>query len=97
MVRRGKNSPIVISKTEGSLSRIDPEKWTRIENLDALVRPTLEQSFSKAQAEQIARQLGVHWGTVYRYRRRLLDQGVATGGHADFRRDPRACLRIRRC
>jgi len=73
MVQRKINHSKVISSTQGSLSDIEPKKWERIALIDALVRPTLEQEFGKIQAQEIAARLQIHWTTVYRYRRRLLD------------------------
>ncbi len=78
MVQRNITHSKVISSTEGSLSSIALKKWERVEQIDALVRPTLEQEFGKIQAQEIAKMLRVHWTTVYRYRRRLLDQEIAS-------------------
>jgi len=78
MVQRNIIYSKVISSTEGSLSSIALKKWERVEQIDALVRPTLEQEFGKIQAQEIAKKLRVHWTTVYRYRRRLLDQDIAS-------------------
>jgi putative transposase len=78
MVQRKINHSRVISSTQGSLSDIEPKKWERIALIDALVRPTLEQEFGKIQAQEIAARLQIHWTTVYRYRRRLLDLDLAS-------------------
>ena len=78
MVQHKINHSKVISSTQGSLRDIDPKKWDRIALIDALVWPTLEQEFGKIQAQEIAKKLQIHWTTVYRYRRRLLEQELAS-------------------
>lgn len=78
MTRRSITNSNVLSKTSGALELIDMPKWTHVEALDAQIRPTLALPPDRIEAKRIAQQLGVHWTTVYRYRRRLLNGGVAT-------------------
>jgi len=78
MVRRNINNAKVMSRTQGSLSDVDSKKWARIEQIDMLIRPTLEQELGKIPAQEIANKLQIHWTTVYRYRRRLLNQDLAS-------------------
>ncbi|MBC7500584.1 MAG: transposase [Herminiimonas sp.] len=78
MVQRNAGDSNVMSKAPGALERIDHSTWSRLEVLNALIRPTLEHPFNQTQAEQIALQINVHWVTVYLYRRRLLGEGIAT-------------------
>ena len=84
MTQRSIGDSNVMTKAPGDLELIEPATWTRLELLNALIRPTLELPFNQATAEQIAQQLNVHWVTVYRYRQRLLGDGVATAllGHS---------------
>ena len=76
MTQRSSGNSNVVSKAPGELELIDTTAWTRLKLLDAAIRPTLGLAFNKALAEQIAQQLQVHWGTVYRYRQRLSAEGT---------------------
>jgi putative transposase len=78
MPQRSNCDSNVTAKVSGELELIAPTTWTRLELLDAAIRPTLGIPFNQAMAQQIAQQLQVHWVTVYRYRRRLLGEGIAT-------------------
>ena len=78
MTRRSISNSNVLSKTSGALGLIETSKWTRVEALEAHIRPTLDLPLNRIEAKRIAQQLGVHWTTVYRYRRGLLNEGVAT-------------------
>ncbi|MFD2272607.1 helix-turn-helix domain-containing protein [Undibacterium arcticum] len=78
MTQRSSGDSNVMAKVPGELELIDSTTWTRLALLDAAIRPTLALPFNQAMAEQIAHQLNVHWGTVYRYRQRLLAEGIAT-------------------
>ena len=78
MAQRSSGDSNVMSKIPGALERIDSTTWTRLELLNAWIRPTLELPFNQAMAEHVAQQLNVHWVTVYRYRQRLLGAGIAT-------------------
>jgi putative transposase len=78
MTQSSSGNSNVVSKAPGDLELIDTTAWTRLELLDAAIRPTLGLAFNRALAEQIAQQLQVHWGTVYRYRQRLSAEGTAT-------------------
>jgi len=65
--------------TNSCLSNYLQRIWLNFERSPtALVRQTLEQELGKIQAQEIAKKLQIHWTTVYRYRRRLLEQELAS-------------------
>jgi hypothetical protein len=66
MTQRSNCDSNVTAKVPGELELIDPTTWTRVELLDAAIRPTLELPFNQTLAEQIAQHLHMHWVTVVR-------------------------------
>lgn len=59
-------------RKKGSVvDNIPDERWARLERIAALLKPTTQGFLSLSDAKELAKQLGVHWTTVYKYRRRL--------------------------
>lgn len=94
MRRRSISASNVTGKAPGPLEVMASAKWNRLALLNALIRPTLDYPFNQQVAERIAKRLDVHWVTVYRYRQRLLGEGVATAILGRVRGFPKGSSRL---
>ena len=84
MTRRSIGDSNVMGKMSSELEQISSTNWSRLQLLDAAIRPTLACPLSQSVAEKIASDLGLHWVTVYSYRQRLLASNVTGHASKDF-------------
>ena len=68
----------VVGRAEGELESIPDAQWQRLQQRAAILRTFGDGPMTQAQAERAGQQLGVHWTTAYRWRKRLLDGGLVT-------------------
>ena len=64
--------------TEGDLESIPEGQWQALEHRAAVLRGLGAGSMTHAQARRAGEQLGVHWTTAYRWRKRLLEGELVT-------------------
>lgn len=67
-----------IGRAEGELESIPEQEWQLLQTRAAVLRSFGEGSMTHAQAKRAAKQLGVHWTTAYRWRKRLLEGELIT-------------------
>jgi putative transposase len=62
----------VRSRAAGALERIDPARWDELQRIAETLRSLGTAPLTRPRAEELAERLGIHAGSVYRYRRRLV-------------------------
>ncbi len=83
-MRRSKSTPptppatYTVGHTEGELESIPEEAWKTLQQRAAILRSFGDVSMTHAQARRAGQQLGVHWTTAYRWRKRLLEGELVT-------------------
>lgn len=78
MKQRNARTVIVRGKTGSVVDNVPEERWARLERIATLLKPTVQGSLTLSGAKELAKQLGVHWTTVYEYRRRLNNSAETT-------------------
>ena len=64
-------------RAAGSLEGVANKRWRQLERVVKALRALDDEPMTRAGAERLAKRLGVHWATVYRYRSRLREAGGA--------------------
>ena len=65
-------------RTQGQLERFEEKRWKQIERIAQALRALGDDPLTQPCAQALAKRLGVHWRTIYRYRARLAQIGEST-------------------
>ena len=76
--KRPVNSLPVRGRTQGQLERFEEKRWKQIERIAQALRALGDDPLTQPRAQALAKRLGVHWRTIYRYRARLAQIGEST-------------------
>ena len=68
----------VRGRTQGQLERFEEKRWKQIERIAQALRALGGDPLTQPRAQALAKRLGVHWRTIYRYRARLAQIGEST-------------------
>ena len=68
----------VRGRTQGQLERFEEKRWKQLERIAQALRALGGDPLTQPRAQALAKRLGVHWRTIYRYRARLAQIGEST-------------------
>ncbi len=69
----------VLNRAPGELEGVEDLRWAELARRASILRSAGDGQLPRSTAEGLARDLQVHWTTVYRWRNRLLQSGLVTG------------------